>query len=849
MNIKKIGTFISLVVISLIILASCSGKKRLADGQNIVINEVMASNRTGLLNHKGNPGDWIEIKNTSKDSIDLEGFELALVKPQKPQAAKLKDDSEDNEEDNIKTWEFPSVRIGAGECMVVFAKKGKAKKDNKEEGDEEDSDNDKEYKAGDPLVANFNLPKEGATLQFRAPNGDVITEVNYGQLEPDQSLARKEDGKYEATYWQSPGFDNDREGYEKAALRMDDQRKDPLRIWEVMSRAPKKKDNWIELKNVGDKPINLASYKLSKKMGKGEGWTLPDKELGPGKIITLQLAGKNADEKSTTQAGLKVGDAETLVLTKNGNFVDGVCAKLTPYRGSIGRAEGKKGFFYYPSPTRNQENGKSGRRFIADNPVFDKAPGVYSKEKNLTLRLKPTDRKVHYTLDGSEPTPDSPLLKDSLVLTENKVIRTYAEGDSVSLQSPIATYTYLLDVEHDLPVINIAVNKNDLYDYNKGIYVEGPGYTKEWPHKGANYWKPWTKKAHVEFFDDKEDKKGFSVDCGLKIFGGFSRAEAKKSFTLKFKGEFGHQEVDYDFFDNGTPEAMEDLVLRSGSQDYNRCMIRDEFFTSLMKEQSPAILTQHYRPVALYINAEYFGLYYIREKIDKNFVGRKLNLPNDSINIVMSIGYTEEGPKGTYQDLMSFVRSHDMTVPENYEYMRKNVDFEGLIDYKLGEIYSDNSDVGNIRYVRSTHPKSDKKWHFVFYDLDASWAQKHTPDFYLGVGEAAAKSNVKDHNIMINKLLANKDFRALFLQRLSHHMKNTFTPDNTTKVFDNLVAKIRPEMKHNCKRWPKLSYEQWEKNIAQFREGFKDKNKTMLDGLRNWLSVTDEENKKYFAGL
>ena len=93
--------------------------------------------------------------------------------------------------------------------------------------------------------------------------------------------------------------------------------------------------------------------------------------------------------------------------------------------------------------------------------------------------------------------------------------------------------------EHDIPVVNITVNKNDLYNPSTGIYVEGPGYEEEWPHMGSNYWQPWTKEAHVEFFDNKEGKEGFSVDCGLKIFGGFSRAEAKKSFRLKFRGKYG----------------------------------------------------------------------------------------------------------------------------------------------------------------------------------------------------------------------------------------------------------------------------------------------------------------------
>lgn len=818
---RKFG-LVGVLTIFMLAGVSCTDSGRSEIAQHIVINELMASNRTGLQMGNNKTADWIELKNTATDSVNLEGFELAVIK-------EITDSTSENElTENVTTWSFPSVVIGGGECVVIFADKGK------------------DSKTGSNLVADLKLPKAGGTVQFLSPDGKVISEVKYGKLAPDQSLSLQSDSTYKATYWQSPGFENTREGYEAACIEMDDQRHDPLKIWEVKSRSKHSYENWVELKNTGSTDIDLSSYKLAKKMGKNEGWTLPERTLQPGQIITFQLAGKRADSANTLQVPFKLGSAETLVLTKDGKFIDGVCAKTTTYGGSIGRSDNRKGFFFYATPTRNTENGNSGRRFIAEEPQFDMKPGIYSKQKKLCLHLKDRTQTVHYTLDGSEPTTSSPIIKDSIQISRSTVIRTLAEGDSTSLKSNIATGTYLLGVEHNMPVINIAVNKSDLYDFNNGIYADGPGYTPEWPHTGANYWKDWTKKAHVEFFDDKE---GFSVDCGLKIFGGFSRYEAKKSFRIKFRGEYGDAEVDYDFFGNGQTLELEDLVLRSGSQDYNRCMIRDEFFTSLLKEQSPTLLTQIYRPVALYVNAEYFGLYYIREKIDNNFVARQLNVSNDSINIIMS-RYTELGSSIPYTQLMQFVSTHDMTNSDNYEYMRKNVDLQGLIDYKLGEIYSSNTDVGNIRYVRSTSAESDKKWHFVFYDLDATWVgDRPTAEYYLSVGGVAAQSNVTVHNMMINRLLANKEFRELFLQRLSHHMKHTFSTANATAVFDKLVEQIRPEMKRNCERWPQLSYNQWEKNIGDFRAKFQDKPRKMLNDLRNYLSITEEENKKYFSNL
>lgn len=821
MNNSINGLFFSAIAICASAFVSCGTNSEQA--KHIVINELMTSNRTGLLDGNNNPSDWIEIKNTGNDTIDLKGFTLVVTKT----VNKVKE-GEDEEIDEIKEkskdWTFPSVKIGPNECMVVFAAKNK---------DGESSSN--------ALQANLKFPKSGGTVQLLAPDDEVISEVKFDEMEPDQSLALQPDSTYKATFWQSPGFENNREGYEASNERIVAQRQGQIVISELMSRAVHSYENWVELKNIGDQPVNLSAYKIARKIGKNEGWQLPDKTLAPGQVISFQLAGGKAKEGNNLQAPFKLGDKETIVLTKDGKFVDGMNAKLTPYGGSIGRQSGGLGLYYFATPTRNADNGANGRRYITEMPEWDQKPGIYKDTKKVVLKLKNPSQKVHYTLDGSEPTMSSPVLKDSIVITKPTVVRSFAEGDSKTMRSNIATGSYLVGVEHDIPVISISLNRADFYDHNKGIYADGPGYGGDFPYSNANFWKNWTKKAYFELFDDKD---GFASDCGLKIFGGFSRALAKKSLRIKFRGEFGDAKVKYDFFNTGEPMDFEDLVLRSGSQDYNKYMIKDEFFTSLAQSGSNSILTQMYRPVAVYVNAEYFGLYYLREKIDKNFVARKLNLPDDNIDVFLS------GPS-PYMEMVNKIANMDMTNPDNFEYARKNIDFESLIDYKIGNIYSGKWDAGNIRHARSRDPKSDKKWRFVFYDIDASWGAGGQPSmaFFLSTTPGVVKPDYIRHNILINRLLKNKEFRQLFLERLSYLLTNTYSAENTTAHFDNFISQIRQEMKQNCKRWPKLTYEQWEKNIAEFRSRLLTRPQAVLKELRTYLSITDAENKKYFSHL
>ena len=807
-----------LMVLVVLTLSSCSNRKKEEKDQSVkrefIITEIMAANHTGLMAKDGELYDWIEIKNISNETVSLKGYSLTFEK------RKSKDDGEGEQAhegaSKIKVWKFPDVKVKPGNYTIVFASKKGG------------------YKEGE-LHADFKLSASGGKLQLR--NKDVVvSEICYDKMEDDMSYRLTSDSTFEASYEQTPGFDNTAEGYESYCTLMEQQRPDALKIWEVCSKGYKEGNAWIEVKNVSDEPVNLEDYSLTTSKKKATQWDFPSVQIQPGKTYVIDCK----------KGKFKIGSTKSVVLTKNKTFVDGVCPAATPYGVSVGRVEGKNGFFYFPSPTRGAENTSTHYRHIAQQPSFDPMPNVYSGKDKMTVHLVTQGRTAHYTTDGSEPTMASPVYKDYIRITKTTHIRAFCEGDAATMSSSTAAATFILDQEHTLPVMNITVPESDLYDYNSGIYVEGPGASPDYPHHGANYWKDWWKKAHVEFFDTING--GFSTGCEVAIFGGFSRALSKKSFKIRFKDKYGTAHLDYDLYNKGEKEEVKNFVLRSGSQDISGVMVRDEFFTSLMKQHSPTLLVQAYRPVALYINGEYFGLYYLREKIDKHFVSRHLDVSSDNISIIMSGMYCEEGSKKDFTDLLNYATTHNLAEKECYEYVSDHIDLVGLIDYKLGQMYSSYTDLGNVRYVQSKDPQSDQKWHIVFYDLDATWAHNAPAADYLSANCDATVKRIQ--NTLIQELLKNQEFRQLFLQRLSLHMHETFTTENATAVFDNIINTIKPEMRRNCERWPGvLSYASWEKKVNAFREKFKVRNKIMLDSLREWLSITDEENEKYFSDL
>src|ERR1035437_8606388 len=101
----------------------------------VVISEFMAINNTTLTDEDGAYSDWIELYNTSTNTVDLGGWYLA-----------------DNAT-NLTHWMFPSTNLGPSQFLVVFAS------------------NKNRRVAGAPLHTNFKLSGSGEYLALVLPDG------------------------------------------------------------------------------------------------------------------------------------------------------------------------------------------------------------------------------------------------------------------------------------------------------------------------------------------------------------------------------------------------------------------------------------------------------------------------------------------------------------------------------------------------------------------------------------------------------------------------------------------------------------------------------------------------------
>lgn len=789
----------------------------------LLITELMASNKVGLQDEDGDRSDWLEITNFGTESVDLKGYYLSESKSNKRQ------------------WAFPSVVLEPGEVLVVFA----SDKDRRESGKE--------------LHTNFKLNMVEQSVFLYDSYGTIWDQVVYKDLDSDYALARtgsaQADG-FEVRSWATPGFVNSEASLELYFAQLDggsvggdgsvsDGRGSGLVINEVMSanfsylKQGSEYYDWIELKNCSDQSISLKDYYLSDKAGEPTMWQLPNKTLAPGACFVIMASGDpQLGSSSRPHTNFEInGMGDQVFLFTEGEVVDCLFASGLTYGGSYGRMSGQVGFFYFAQPTPGEEN-RDGKRFVADRPTAT-ASGAYDTARmELSLSGEGT---FYYTLDGSAPTRESARYTGPITIEKTTVLRAIAVVEG-KVDSWITTGSYFLQEGHSLPIVNISLAPDDLWSDETGIYATGPNASDTEPYYGANFHQDWEKRANMTFIDG--GKEEFNLDCGLKIFGGWGRAERKKSFQVKFRSRYGTSSLEYALFES-QPEITEytSLVVRSGSQDSAVAMMRDELLTGLAADGT-SLLVQAQRHCVLYLNGEFWGVYVLRERINADFIVAHEQVSKESVTLLELTGLAEYGSNKEFMALRSYIFNHDMQEEEHYEYVKARLDFDSTIDWFIMEAYSGNRDLSNVRYYKTT--EGDGKYRWIFFDLDMAMLSHTDPIGYM------MRTSGTDSNIttMTRRLLKNDEFRDLFFQRLAKYCQTILSTNYVMARIDSLYELMLPEMERDQKKWGrKLSY--WQTRVQWLRdyvsEDGEDRVDILWESAVRYFDLTEAEAERYWT--
>ena len=518
--------------------------------------------------------------------------------------------------------------------------------------------------------------------------------------------------------------------------------------------------------------------------------------------------------------------------------------------------------------------------------TFSREAGADIEGETVEL-YAPEGYDIYYTVDGSDPTTASAMYTEPLLLQANSSVLA-AESDKINVghfriyedstlpkaitlkamavsssdgtAGPVATRTFFFQDRESVIVIALSTDYSNLLDYDSGIMVKGAYYDewvktpeaqelmaddKTWLYQG-NYTqkgKDWERPATIEIFDNLYGQETYILDnCGIRLRGGASRAEAQKSFNINFRDSYGAEELNYSLFDDARSidgsllTSYKGFGLRSGGNDTEYLKFHDSLIQNLAKDLG--ITTQALRPAVLYLNGEYMGIYVLVERFSDKFCADHYDVSRENV-IIIEEGTVEEGEDediSFYEELMSYA-DKDLSDAAVYSEFCNVVDIDNMIDYYAVQIYISNADWDpekNMRVWRVRTPENDDygdgRWRWMLYDTEFSSSLYNTEDTSYQ-NDSIARTIEKDP--LFASVVKNPDFYNKFAEKISYLSNNTFASEKVSAEVDRLAALYKPFMPNYYKRFGDTS-NRWDININNIKTFFENRSEFILDAVQNW---------------
>jgi len=444
---------------------------------------------------------------------------------------------------------------------------------------------------------------------------------------------------------------------------------------------------------------------------------------------------------------------------------------------------------------------------------FSQKGGFYSNPIAVEL-VSVEGAKIYYTTDGSAPTTRKKRYRKPLYIKSSTVVRAIAILGKE--KSKLRGNTYFIDEpKTDFPVVSLSIDPHRLFNPDHGLFMDGNNPRDSiWSKPGANFWSRREYAMHCEIYEI-DGKCVFNSGAGFRIFGGFSRLFPQKSLTVVARDEYGKKRIRHKLFGEEGSKKFKFLVLLNSGSDFGKTHFRDALMTGLLKDWD--MERQDYRPSHLYINGDYWGIYNIREKINRYFLADRHDVDKDSIDLMEHQAVLKLGSSKHYTNMLDFMKRNPLSVQRNFDYIETQMEVENFMDYQIAQIYFDNQDAGgNIKFWRPQTPNG--RWRWVMFDTDWGFglhdyyaAKNNSLEFHTKP-DGPSWPNPPWSTFILRKLLENPDFEREFINRFADHLNTSFREETVHQKIDGLHAHLKPEIQRQLDRW-NLNHKTWEKQV------------------------------------
>ena len=495
--------------------------------------------------------------------------------------------------------------------------------------------------------------------------------------------------------------------------------------------------------------------------------------------------------------------------------------------------------------------------------VFSHGGGFYADTFQLQMEVlyAPMDSHytIHYTLNGAEPTECDPEYRAPLPMTEALysrsdlfrvqnvpderwfapdkvehiiVVRAAAFDSTGERRSTVTTHAYLIDSlmgrRITLPVVSLCTDSLSLFDHDTGLFVPGFCFEPKYPYSTGNYFQKgrhWERAAAFAYYDPAGGE--LEQDCGLRVHGNSQRVLAQKGMSLYARSDYGDNRFRYDFF-GPTSQTFKRLVLRPWSTSWTGAGLEDWLCQQLAAPLRVDNLAT--RPVVLFLNGEYWGIYFLEEKADEHYVEEHYRVPSREVDLLAYWGdEVENGHAARWNSLYRWLQTADLSRKEDYNYLAAHIDIESLIDYMLLQVLVLNDDwpVNNVRFwsvgdrsgadVQTT--SDSHRWRWIFFDGDGSLVPFPSSITVLdhmtyNMPQKSTRTS-QQSTLLFRRLLANRQFLERTMERLKEIVDTHFAYEQTAPMLHYIVEQLRPEVPYQRDRFAKpSSMASWEVAVA-----------------------------------
>ena len=375
---------------------------------------------------------------------------------------------------------------------------------------------------------------------------------------------------------------------------------------------------------------------------------------------------------------------------------------------------------------------------------------------------------------------------------------TLPAGDSAAEREFVSALGALPHLSLNLPV-------EDLFGAEKGIYTH-PMETGD----------EWERVAKIQYVPESGGV-GSEVTGGVRIQGGWNRRpeeSPKHSFRLTFRARLGPAKWKLALFGAKT-EGFDQLILRagnnyswlhwSGTERRRADFLRDPWMRATHAAMGHSAARS--RPVHLFLNGLYWGVYDLSERPDGKFAsdawgGKERDYDSRNADKVLS------GDAVSWDGLFRLVNG-GVTNASVYAQVQSVLDVPAFVDYILLNLYGANADwdrASNWYAARRREPAG--LWRFLVWDGERTLEE--VTDWRITDDDDQSPMR------LFQRLRTWPEFRKEFGERARKHLGpgGALSPERASERYRALADRLAPAMAGEAARWG-----DYRRSIHRYKEG------------------------------